>query len=794
MKSLLRLFGSYLLSVRFRPESRKRIPLFWLAMTAPLFVPPVTHAQKCSGNINTGCLHPGAVCKPVDSGIGPSGHCMTPSGLPPGERECNCVGTPAPPPPLLDPGCGNRAITGKIKCTIDQPNVKQHETPYPTVLFAPKDVVEVTADGCVQTGGHGNTWKRYVNPSGPESNTKYHGLIRIPTGTKDSALVRINTLIGKQLTVTGAGVDLSQLELHLGYEDSDYSDNGYYSHDDGTDDQCKIDPTHGKDGGPAHVTITIFRQVPADTITSRFDFDVLSNSTDPNGLPYNPFWSWQLKPGNQGQKPDTSMCHNFSTRGSTLGVPDEFMSPSFADCTDQADSSSVDEPIEINGTLCRYATIPYFGDTFSGHVNWFPVTMEGQAHKVDHGDVFPFGDDDYTFTFTSDLQGNPLSVNGRDGLHIEFDSDETVDNFSSDEWKQFHDAVDAAQTAAAFLAECAIRQIQCNDAQKAAWQKQIDFASTLFTGHSVLTGMFGLDGEHGMKAELHPLYALALLRDNFENAQQDQAWLIFVRNQGDEGYCSSDIWDSGFEDYTFRLPWLAGMTSVDVNWGKSHFVGTDGTSGPTVAAQSPSAAAASHNSPPAGVYVTFHLGPAVHTSFILDPGASVPFINGALHLVWTGTPLTHLPVGTIGTIGTIGTTRIGTLQESKPTTPGKTGVVIQGPVATAPLQQVEVDEVEQAIGAAIKQLPPQQQKQVVNARTLAGTKTAVVHPLPSTGAVRTITGPQPIARTGKLHAIKGGPATRKMARDAAQMKALCAASNNAPAGLPKVCATAVPHP
>jgi hypothetical protein len=245
-------------------------------------------------------------------------------------------------------------------------------------------------------------------------------------------------------------VDPSQLVLHLGYEDSDYSDNGYYSHDDGTDAQCKTDAARGKDGGPAHVTILIFRQVPAAPVTSRFDFDVLSNSTDPNGLPYNPFWSWQLKPGNQGKKPDTSMCHNFSTRGSTLGVPDEFMSPSFADCTDQADLSSVDEPIEINGTLCRYATIPFFGDTFAGHVNWFPVTMEGQAHKVDHGDVFPFGDDDYTFTFNSDL-GNPLSVNGRDGLHIEFDSDETIDNFTSEEWQKFHDAVDNAQTAKALM-------------------------------------------------------------------------------------------------------------------------------------------------------------------------------------------------------------------------------------------------------------------------------------------------------------------------------------------------------
>jgi len=33
-------------------------------------------------------------------------------------------------------------------------------------------------------------------------------------------------------------------------------------------------------------------------------------------------------------------------------------------------------------------------------------------------------------------------VNGRDGLHIEFDSDETIDNFTSDEWAAFHDAAD----------------------------------------------------------------------------------------------------------------------------------------------------------------------------------------------------------------------------------------------------------------------------------------------------------------------------------------------------------------
>jgi len=34
------------------------------------------------------------------------------------------------------------------------------------------------------------------------------------------------------------------------------------------------------------------------------------------------------------------------------------------------------------------------------------------------------------------------------------------------------------------------------------------------------------------------------------------------------------------------------------------------------------------------------------------------------------------------------------------------------------------------------------------------------------------------------YAVKAVPATEKIARDAAQMRALCAASNNAPAGLP----------
>ena len=616
----------------------------------------------------------------------------------------------------LDPKCSDRNAQGQITCVINEPLVTTHESTYPMVVFAPGDIVEVTADGCVQTGGHGNTWKRYVNPSGPNSDHLYHGLIRIPTGTENSALVRIEKEIGRQIHVTGAGVPVSSLFLHLGYEDDDYSDNGYSSHDDGTEDQCKTRP--GLYGGPARVTITIFRGVGGQAPQSNFNFDVLSSAVDTNGLPLNPFWSWQLRQQNIGQIPNTSLCHNFSTRGSTAGVPDLFLSPSLSDCTDQADLSTVDQPNEINAAICQVGGL-VTSDSFAGHVNWFPVTVEGQAGWGDHG----WQDDDYTFTYNSSLPGNPLSINGRPGLHVEFDSDETIDHFNSPEWNLFHQAVDGGDKS---------------------------LAEKYFDGQTILTGMFSVDGEHGMKAELHPLFALATNRANFENNTLDEVWLMFVRNRGDEGFCSSQLWDSGLEDYTFRLHWISGMTGVQVNWSKTQFEGTDGTSGPVVSVIQPP-------SPDAGVYVTFHLGPAT----------SEPFIDGALHLEWAGTP--------------VATTRTAVAGERLAPTIRTMPAVI----ATRP---EEDDEVEKMIEASLSRLPLATQQQIRKARATVATLRPVMHRLPPGPPAQIITTRPQVRRAIRLHAIKAGPATRKLQRDAAVIHALCSATNNAPAGLPaKVC-------
>lgn len=700
------------------PEMRTRfgnhIQVFWLAITisaaAALLAPTETSAQRCRGNIQIGCTNAGAVCSPVQVGIGSSGHCKTPPGLPRGERTCECVGTPAADP------CSDRTVSGKIVCTIEQPVVTRPETQYPRVVFAPDDIVEVKADGCVQTGGRGKTWKRYVNPTGELTDKYYHGMIRIPTGTKDSALIRIKTVIGRHLRVTGIGVPESQLVLHLGYEDNDYSDNGYSDHDDGTGDQCKIGGSN--DGGPAHVTITIFRGVPPEPPQSRFDFDVLSDRVDPNELPFNPEWSWQRR--NKGQIPKTSMCHEFSARDILKVVPN------FPDCTDQTDLIGVDLPKGWNGRACRLKRGgPFITGSFVGHVNWFPVTVEGSACGVHH-QSFPLGDDDYTFSFYSDLEGSPLSVNPRPGranvIHAEFDSDETIDYFQSNEWQELRDAVDVGSDVS---------------------------TERLFNGHTILTGMFGLDGEHDLKAELHPVYAMALRRD-FGFDPKNDVWLMFVRNLGNEGFCSSQLWDAEFEDYTFRLPWLDGMTDVDVVPQGTHFFGPPGLPSPIVAKRPPPVrpcpARGCHwpGGEEPGVYVTFHIGPPGTSPFLPST-----FIEGRLTLTWTG----QSPV-------------------MKPSC---------GPAArTEP--EVEADEAEHGVKAAVDQLTPAQRQAILEARAPPAVQPDV-RPLPMIGPIQLITARTKI-EIGGLEAIKAGPATQKAAQYEAQWRTLCAVTHDASPGFP----------
>ena len=86
-------------------------------------------------------------------------------------------------------------------------------------LFAGQHVF-IQAGGCVQTGGHGKTWKRYVDPAA--DNDLYHGLIAIPGVT--FGYVRLSSLVNTTVTIPQS---TQGSYLNLGYQDDNFGDNGF---------------------------------------------------------------------------------------------------------------------------------------------------------------------------------------------------------------------------------------------------------------------------------------------------------------------------------------------------------------------------------------------------------------------------------------------------------------------------------------------------------------------------------------------------------------------------------------
>jgi hypothetical protein len=126
--------------------------------------------------------------------------------------------------------------------SIVRPNVAVPTRDYRDITFREGDRIQISAGGCVQTGGKGKTWKRYVNPSGPNSDRLYFGQFAQP-GYCGGQMIRISDAIQRTFVmhVDGKGdcPTAPLLFLRLGYVDDKYGDNGYSNHDDGTEDQCR---------------------------------------------------------------------------------------------------------------------------------------------------------------------------------------------------------------------------------------------------------------------------------------------------------------------------------------------------------------------------------------------------------------------------------------------------------------------------------------------------------------------------------------------------------------------------
>lgn len=363
----------------------------------------------------------------------------------------------------------------KVVWRLDRPEVGKSRREYPGVVFRKYDEVVVRGGGCVDTGGKlpsvNRTWKRYVNPSGDNSDRLYHGRISIPGAT--AGLVRISGVEGLHLTVNKfpSYVDPSPMILVLGYEDDKYEDNKYDTeHDDGTQKQCLIANDPEANQGRAWLEITIYHHdnpaaVSPQSPIPRAPLDLWWNAVDENYLPLNPDWwvhqnkkpvdtqTGQLLPTYPNSN-DKSGCNRFRE-----GAHDFLMLGRSPACTTW--DPDVDEA-NTKSAFCHFAGL--FSNSIHGHANWASVTYTGHIYfdvannglnnaglKNKHELI---GDGDYDWLFATDgdrglsmgsvedsdraRKDNKLPA-GVNALALEFSSRETIDRFSGSKWwRNFH--------------------------------------------------------------------------------------------------------------------------------------------------------------------------------------------------------------------------------------------------------------------------------------------------------------------------------------------------------------------
>jgi hypothetical protein len=95
----------------------------------------------------------------------------------------------------------------------------------------------------------------------------------------------------------------------------------------------------------------------------------------------------------------------------------------------------------------------------------------------------------------------------------------------------------------------------------------------------------------------------------------------------------------------------------------------------------------------------------------------------------------------------------------------------------------EEEELDPRLRQALEGLTPAQRQELAMARAAAAGPRRVTHRL-APGTLRKITEAPAIRRTGPLRAVNAGPATEKIARDKAAVRALCVVARSVPGALP----------
>jgi hypothetical protein len=251
--------------------------------------------------------------------------------------------------------------------------------------------------------------------------------------------------------------------------------------------------------------------------------DVVSSKdmTDDNGFLRNPLWRQMTQ---TGQPPDPcAVCP------CSLLHEDPQHWNAAENCTTQS--------LHTNSNK-RCVAGPLISSDNSGltsMMNWFPVEYEGRLKWEGHSNSVT-DDDDYYLTISRDDRA--LETAGRDGVHIEFNSEETVDNWddTSTWWDDFHHkGVDKHH------------------------EEFFDGPNGINGKQAIVIGMLGLDLPHtDHHSELHPVYAMFVQLPLPQPTQEK--WAFFVRNWGNEGFCGSDQEPIEQKTIQIRIPQRPGAT------------------------------------------------------------------------------------------------------------------------------------------------------------------------------------------------------------------------------------------
>ncbi len=161
--------------------------------------------------------------------------------------------------------------------------------------------------------------------------------------------------------------------------------------------------------------------------------------------------------------------------------------------------------------------------TVRGHINWFPVTATGLLRWVNYAGG-PGADNDLSFSFLTPTpnavtRGNDDwegSANSGKAYHIELNYSESLYRLGT-KGHTWWNALNGALKSNAAMARLVNDRL------------------------SIVTGLFGLDGVHKFQAELHPVFAMAVLIDTVRTGPHRlrEEWAVMVRSRGNLGDCST---------------------------------------------------------------------------------------------------------------------------------------------------------------------------------------------------------------------------------------------------------------